>query len=156
MNQPRQFRLTTQDVYAIQRNGTLRRDLEIADWMQRCRPFGEYRAGAGSFVVITSTGEWPAGPDDWIIRYGNRFLTCPARVFTVLTNTTDVAEVPDPSMCAECCDPVPPADLHSMPAGAKLCADCLLEYQVLLEAPDLSAELDKNPGHRSEEQGARP
>lgn len=154
MNQPRQFRLTTEDVVAIQRNGTLRRDLVIADWMQRCRPYGEYRAGAGSFVVISPTGELSAGPDDWIIRCANRFLPCPAPVFSVFTNTTDVGEVPEPSMCSECCDPVPPADLHPIPSGAKLCADCLLEYQVLLEAPDPSVELDRSSFCRSEDLGA--
>ena len=31
MNQPRRFRLTTENVVAIQLNGTLRRDLEIAE-----------------------------------------------------------------------------------------------------------------------------
>src|ERR1700712_1992804 len=142
MNHPRRFRLTTEDVVAMQRNGTLQRDLEIADWMQRCRPYGEYRSSADSFVVITPAGELLAGPDDWIIRCADRFLPCPARVFTVFANTTDVGEVPEPSMCAECCDPVPPGDLYSITSGAKLCADCLLEYQVLLETPDLSAGLD--------------
>ena len=35
MDQPRQFRLTSEEVFAMQRNGTVCRDLEIADWMGR-------------------------------------------------------------------------------------------------------------------------
>ena len=55
MNQPRQFHLIPGEVLAIQRNGTPHRDLEIAEWMERSQPYGEYRATTGAFVVITPT-----------------------------------------------------------------------------------------------------
>ena len=49
MNQPRQFQLIPGEVLAIQRNGTPRRDLEIAEWMERSQPYGEYRAASRRF-----------------------------------------------------------------------------------------------------------
>ncbi len=153
MNQPRQFRLTPKQVSAIQRNGTLHRDLEIAQWMERSQPYGEYRAGAGAFVIATPTGDLLVGPDDWIIRCAGRFLPCPDQVFSAIATG---AEMSEPSLCSECCDAVPPAELSPLPSGARLCTDCLQEYQLLLEVPDLPAELDRNPLHRLERQAVRP
>jgi hypothetical protein len=82
--------------------------------MQRSQPYGEYRAGTDTFAVITPTGDLPAGPDDWIVRCADRFLPGPDRVFTAITTG---AEVPEPSLCSECCDPVPPAELYPIPVG---------------------------------------
>ena len=156
MNQPRQFHLIPGEVLAIQRNGTSRRDLEIAEWMERSQPHGEYRAATGAFVVITPTVDLPAGPDDWIVRFADgRLMPCPGRVFTAITFAAAEA-APQPSLCSECCDPVPFAELYPIPSGTQLCAGCLLEYQLLLEAPDLSAELDRKPVRRSTHQEARP
>ena len=153
MNQPRQFRLTPKEVSAIQRNGTLHRDLEIAEWMERSQPYGEYRAGAGAFVIATPTGDLLVGPDDWIIRCAGQFLPCPDQVFSAITTG---AEMSEPSLCSECCDAVPPAELSPIPSGARLCADCLQEYQLLLEVQDPPAELDRNPLRRPEPQAVRP
>ena len=156
MNQPRQFHLIPGEVLAIQRNGTPHRDLEIAEWMERSQPHGEYRATTGAFIVITPTVDLPAGPDDWIVRFADgRLMPCPGRVFTAITFAAAEA-APQPSLCSECCDPVPFAELYPIPSGAQLCAGCLLEYQLLLEAPDLSAELDRKPVRRSTHQEARP
>jgi hypothetical protein len=47
MGQPRQFQLTSDEVTAIQCDGTVGRDLEIADWMGWSEPYGEYRADRG-------------------------------------------------------------------------------------------------------------
>jgi hypothetical protein len=155
MKQPGQFRLIPKEVSAIQRNGTLHRDLEIAEWMERSQPFGEYRAGAGAFVVATPTGDLLVGPDDWIIRCAGRFLPCPDQVFSVIATG---AEMSEPSLCSECCDAVPPAELSRiLSSGAWLCADCLQEYQLLLEVQEPPAELDRN--HlllRPEPQAVRP
>ena len=154
MNQPRQFRLTSKEVSAIQRNGTLHRDLEVAQWMERSQPYGEYRAGAGAFVIATPTGDLLVGPDDWIIRCAGRFLPCPDQVFSAITTGVEMSE---PSLCSECCDAVPPAELTPIQSGARLCRDCLQEYQLLLEVPDPPAELDRNHLlRRPEPQAVRP
>jgi len=153
MNQSRQFQLIPGEVLAIQRNGTPRRDLEITEWMERSQPYGEYRAATGAFVVITPTVDLPAGPDDWIVRFADgRFMPCPDRIFTAVTVAS--AEAPQLSLCSECCDLVRPAELYPIPSGARLCTDFLLEYQLLLEAPDMSAELDRSTVRGSTE--ARP
>jgi len=155
MNQPRQFHLIPGEVLAIQRNGTPHRDLEIAEWMERSQPHGEYRATTGAFVVITPTVDLPAGTDDWIVRFADgRFMPCPDRVFTAIAIAA-AKSAPQPSLCSECCDPVPLAELYPIPSGAQLCTDCLLEYQ-FLQAPDRSAELDRNAVRRSTHQEARP
>ena len=155
MNQPRQFHLIPGEVLAIQRNGTPHRDLEIAEWMERSQPHGEYRATTGAFVVITPTEDLPAGPDDWIVRFADgRFMPCPDRVFAAIAIAA-ATSAPQPSLCSECCDPVPLAELYPIPSGAQLCTDCLLEYQ-FLQAPDRSAELDRNAVRRSTHQEARP
>ena len=154
MNQPRQFHLIPGEVLAIQRNGTPHRDLEIAEWMERSQPHGEYRATTGAFIVITPTVDLPAGTDDWIVRFADgRFMPCPDRVFAAIAIAA-ATSAPQPSLCSDCCDPVPLAELYPIPSGAQLCTDCLLEYQLLLEVPGLSAELDRNPVRRST--GARP
>ena len=91
MKQPRQFRLPPKEFVAMQRNGTLRRDLEIAEWMQRSQPYGEYRATIGAFKIVTPTGDLRTGPDDWIIRCAGRFLPCPNQVFsTIITGVPDL------------------------------------------------------------------
>jgi hypothetical protein len=155
MNQPRQFHLIPGEVLAIQRNGTPHRDLEIAEWMERSQPHGEYRATTGAFVVITPTVDLPAGTDDWIVRFADgRFMPCPDRVFAAIAIAA-ATSAPQPSLCSECCDPVPLAELYPIPSGAQLCTDCLLEYQ-FLQAPDRSAELDRNAVRRSTHQEARP
>jgi len=155
MNQPRQFHLIPGEVLAIQRNGTPHRDLEIAEWMERSQPHGEYRATTGAFVVITPTADLPAGTDDWIVRFADgRFMPCPDRVFAAIAIAA-ATSAPQPSLCSECCDPVPLAELYPIPSGAQLCTDCLLEYQ-FLQAPDRSAELDRNAVRRSTHQEARP
>ena len=155
MNQPRQFHLIPGEVLAIQRNGTPHRDLEIAEWMDRSQPHGEYRATTGAFVVITPTVDLPAGTDDWIVRFADgRFMPCPDRVFAAIAIAA-ATSAPQPSLCSECCDPVPLAELYPIPSGAQLCTDCLLEYQ-FLQAPDRSAELDRNAVRRSTHQEARP
>ena len=154
MNRPREFQLTVGDVVAIQRDGTLPTDLDIAEWMERSEPHGEYRCSADSFVVSTPDVDLPAGTDDWIVRFADgRFMPCPDRVFSAITRAAP--EAPLPSLCSECCDPVPPAELHPLASGTRLCTDCLLEYQLLLETPDLSAELDRKPVPRSTPQEAR-
>jgi len=155
MNQPRQFHLIPGEVLAIQRNGTPHRDLEIAEWMERSQPHGEYRATTGAFIVITPTVDLPAGTDDWIVRFADgRFMPCPDRVFAAIAIAA-ATSAPQPSLCSECCDPVPLAELYPIPSGAQLCTDCLLEYQ-FLQAPDRSAELDRNAVRRSTHQEARP
>lgn len=135
MNRPRQFQVTVGEVAAIQRDGTLHTDLDIAEWMERSHPHGEYHSAADAFAVKTPTVELPAGTA----------FTCA------------VAEAPTkPPLCSEWCDAVPPADLHHLTSGVRLCTDCLLEYQLLLEAPELAAELDRKPAPRSTPQEARP
>ena len=131
MYQPRQFRLLTDEILAMQRDGTMHRDLEIAEWMERSHPYGEYRAGSGTFVVVTSAGDLTVGPDDWIVRCKDQFLPCSSPVIAALTD--DAAA---PSLCSECCDPVPLRQLHAISTGARLCADCLLEHQLQLEATE--------------------
>ncbi len=153
MNQPRQFRLRPKEVSAIQRNGTSHRDLHIAEWMERSQPYGEYRGGAGAFVIVTPAGDLLVGPDDWIVRCAGRFLPCPNQVFSAIAIG---AETSEPFPCSECCDAVPPAELSAIPSGARLCADCLQEYQLLLDVQDPPAELDRNPLHRPELQAVRP
>jgi hypothetical protein len=154
MYQPRQFRLTSKEVSAIQRSGTLHRDLEIAQWMERSQPHGEYRAGAGVLVIVTPTGDLLVGPDDWIIRCAGQFLPCPNQVFSAITVC---AEMSEPSRCSECCDAVPPAEFSPIPSsGAWFCTDCLQEHQLLLEIQDPPAELDRNPLRRPERQAVRP
>ena len=133
MGQPGQFRLRAEAVSAIQRNGTVCRDVEIADWMGRSEPYGEYRAGGGEFYFVTPSGDLRAGVDDWIVRCAGRFVPCPVGLFEVLTGETTARAAE--SVCSECCDPVPHADLFLVASG-ELCQDCLLEYQLLLEAPD--------------------
>lgn len=128
MYQPRQLRLLADEVSAMQRDGTMHRDLEIAEWMEQSHPYGEYRAGSGAFVVVTPAGDLTVGPNDWIVRCNYQFLTCPRHVLAALTDDT-----PAPSLCAECCDPVPPAQLLPIPTGARLCSDCLLEHQLQLQ-----------------------
>jgi hypothetical protein len=108
MNQPCQFRLTTNEVSAIQRDGTLHRDLEIAERIERSQPYGEYRAGAGVFVIVTPTGDLLVRPEDWVIRCAGRFLPCPDQVFSAITAGSEMFE---PFLCSECCDAVPPAEL---------------------------------------------
>lgn len=136
MFQPLKIRLTLEEVSAIQRNGTVCRDVEIADWMGRSDSYGEYRAGGGEFSVITPSGDLRAGVDDWIVRCAGRFVPCPAGLFDLLTGESAARAAE--SVCSECCDPVPAADLFLVASGAELCQDCLLEYQLLLEAPDPS------------------
>ena len=102
MNQPRQFHLIPGEVLAIQRNGTPHRDLEIAEWMERSQPHGEYRATTGAFVVITPTVDLPAGTDDWIVRFADgRFMPCPDRVFAAIAIAA-ATSAPQPSLCSEC------------------------------------------------------
>ena len=79
MTQPRQFTLTSIAVFAVQRNGTLRKDLEIAEWMERSEPHGEYCAGPGMFRVVTPAGDLQAAGDDWILRCGDQFVPCQTR-----------------------------------------------------------------------------
>jgi|SRR6478609_1328741 len=153
MNQPRQFRLTPRAVPAMQRNGTVRRDLEVAEWMERSRPYGEYRAGGGALVIATPAGDLLVGPDDWAIRCAGRFLPCPDQVFSAITTGVEMFE---PSVCSECCDAVPPTEISPIPSGAWPCTDCLQEYQLLLELQDPPAELDRNPLRRPEPQAVRP
>src|ERR1700712_4261409 len=117
---PRQVLLSA-EITAMQRNGTMHRDLEIAQWMEQSRPYGEYRAGSGTFVVVTPTGDLTAAPDDWIVRCKDQILPCPCLVLAALTG-----DAPAPSLCSECCDPVPPGQLHPIPTGARPCRDCLL------------------------------
>ena len=149
VNEPqRQFRLTGDEVVAIQRDGTLRRDLDIVEWMERSVPHGEYRASADAFVVSTATENLRAGTDDWIVRLADgRFLPCSGALLTAIT--CGPAELARPSLCEECGDAVPPADLNHVNSGARLCLDCLLEYQLLLETPEQSAELDSKRATRS-------
>lgn len=71
MYQPRQLLLSA-EITAMQRNGTMQRDLEIAEWMEQSHPYGEYRAGSGTFVVVTPTQDLPAAPDDWGALDGER------------------------------------------------------------------------------------
>ena len=153
MNQPRQFRLTPRAVPAMQRNGTVRRDLEVAEWMERSRPYGEYRAGGGALVIATPAGDLLVGPDDWAIRCAGRFLPCPDQVFSAITTGVEMFE---PSVCSECCDAVPPTEISPIPSGAWPCTDCLQEYQLLLELQGPPAELDRNPLRRPERQAVRP
>jgi hypothetical protein len=154
MNRLREFQLTVGDVVALQRDGTLHTDLGIAEWMEGSQPHGEYRCSANAFVVSTPTMDLPAGTDDWIVRFAaGRFLPCPDRVFSAITRAAP--EAPLPSLCSECCDPVPPTELHLLASGTRLCTDCLLEYQLLLETPDLSTELDRRPAPRSTPQEVR-
>ena len=156
MNEPRrQFRLTGDEVVAIQRDGTLQRDLDVVEWMERSVPHGEYRASVDAFVVSTATENLRAGTDDWIVRLADgRFLPCSSALFTAIT--CGRAEVAQRSLCEECGDAVPRADLKLVSSGAHLCVDCLLEYQMLIEAPDMAAELDRKPAPRSTPQEARP
>ena len=81
MEQPGKYRLISEEVFAIQRNGTMYRDLEIADWMGRSESYGEYRVGGGEFSVVTPSGSLSAGVDDWIVRCAGRFVPCPAALF---------------------------------------------------------------------------
>ena len=127
------LRLLAGEISAMQRDGTMHRDLEIAEWMEHSHPYGEYRAGSGTFVVVTSAGDLTVGPDDWIVRCNDQFLPCPHRVLAALTGGTEASE---PSLCSECCDTVPPEQLHPNLSGALLCMDCLLEYQLQLETPE--------------------
>jgi hypothetical protein len=123
--------------------------------MERSQPYGEYRAEAGAFVIVTPKGDLLVGPNDWIICCAGQFVPCPGHVFTALIAG---AEMSEPSLCAECCDAVPPAELSPIPSsGTWLCADCLQEYQLLLEVQEPPAELDRN--HlllRPEQQAVRP
>ena len=153
MNQPHQFRLAPKVVSAMRRDGTLHRDLEIAQWMERSQPYGEYRAGAGAFVIVTPTGDLLVGPDDWIIRCAGQFLPCSDQVFSAITAG---AEMFEPSPCSECCDAVPPAELSPISSGARRWTDSLQEYQLLLELQGPPAELDRNPLRRPERQAVRP
>jgi hypothetical protein len=123
----------TGEVSAIQRDGTTLRDVQIADWMGRSDPYGEYRAAGGEFSVITPSGDMRAGVEDWIVKCAGMFVPCPVGLFEVLTGESTVRPV-----CSECCDSVPRADLFLVASGAELCPDCLLEYQLLLE-PDPSS-----------------
>jgi hypothetical protein len=59
MHLPRQFRLTSQDVFAIQRNGTCVQGLGVADSMGRSDQYGEYRLGDGEFAVLHPSGRSP-------------------------------------------------------------------------------------------------
>ena len=124
--------------------------------MERSQPHGEYRATTCAFVVITPTVDLPAGTDDWIVRFADgRFMPCPDRVFTAIAIAA-AKSAPQPSLCSECCDPVPLAELYPIPSSAELCTDCALEYRLLLNAPDLSAELHRDPVRRAAHQEARP
>jgi hypothetical protein len=76
MNQPRQFRLPPKEIAAIRRNGTLRRDLQIAEWMQRSQPYGEYRATTDAFMIVTPTGDLQTAPYDCVIPCAGRFSCC--------------------------------------------------------------------------------
>ena len=107
-------------------------------------PHGEYRASADAFIVSTATGDLRAGTDDWIVRLADgRFLPCSGALFTAIT--CGPAEVAQRSLCEECGDAVSRADLKPVSSGARLCVDCLLEYQLLIETPEQSAELDSKP-----------
>ena len=149
MNQPRRrFCLTGNEVVAIQRDGTLRRDLDIVEWMERSVPHGEYRASADELVVSTATENLRAGTEAWIVRLADgRFLPCSGALLTAIT--CGPAEVEQRSLCEECGDTVSRADLKPVSSGARLCLDCLLEYQLLLETPEQSAELDSKRANRS-------
>ena len=93
-------------------------------------------AGENGVLVVTPSGSLRAGVDDWIVRCAGRFVLCPAALFSVLTGES-IARTAE-ALCSECCDPVPHADLFLVASGAELCQDCLLEYQLVLEAPDPS------------------
>jgi|SRR6476659_10138953 hypothetical protein len=124
--------------------------------MERSHPHCGQRCAADALVVSTPTVDLPAGTDDWIVRFADgRFMPCPDRLFTAITRAVSEAP-PKLPLCSECCEPVPPAELHHLTSGVRLCADCLLEYQLLLEAPDLAEELDRKPAPRSTRQEARP
>ena len=128
MYQPRQLRLLADEISAMKRDGTVHRDLEIAEWMEQSHPYGEYRGGSGTFVVVTPAGDLTVGPDDWIVRCNDQFLPCPHPILAALTD-----DGPAPSLCSECCDPVPLGQLHPIPTGARLCRDCLVEHQLQLQ-----------------------
>ena len=93
--------------------------------------------GGGEFSVVTPSGNLRAGVDDWIVRCAGRFVPCPVGLFSVLTGESTAR--PAEPLCSECCDPTPPSDLILVASGAELCQDCLLEYQLVLEAADPSS-----------------
>ena len=65
------------DVEAMRRDGSLVQDLNIAEWMSRSTPHGEYRGNSAGFAVVTATGVLPVRISDWIVRgKDGRFYTC--------------------------------------------------------------------------------
>jgi len=132
MSDPAQTRLVPAPIEAIQRDGTLVRDLRIADWMQRSRPHGEYRGSAEDFRITSTNGRvLPVGPSDWVVRIGGQFYSCPSPLFHALINIG-----PPTSLCGECQDTFRPADLVPGPDGLELCTDCILEIKLSRNDPD--------------------
>ena len=64
----RRLRRGASDVVAMRRDGTLAQDLNIACWMSRSTPHGEYRGSRDGFAVVTPTAVLWAGTTDWIVR----------------------------------------------------------------------------------------
>ena len=56
------------NVVAMRRDGSLAQDLNIACWMSRSTPHGEYRGSRDGFAVVTPTAVLWAGTNDWIVR----------------------------------------------------------------------------------------
>src|SRR6476469_4110590 len=53
---------------AMQRDGTIGRDLDIAEWMARSTPNGEYRGNRTCFSIVTAAGAMTVGPQEWVVR----------------------------------------------------------------------------------------
>ena len=62
------LRLGSSYVVAMRRDGSLAQDLNIACWMSRSNPHGEYRGSRDGFAVVTPTTVLWAGTNDWIVR----------------------------------------------------------------------------------------
>lgn len=104
MSEPTRTDFAAVTAEAIQRDGTLTRDLRIAEWMHRSRPHGEYRGSAGDFSVVASSGQSAAvGPSDWVVRIGGQFYPCPPLLFEALISVD-----PPTTLCGECHDPFRP------------------------------------------------
>jgi len=137
MSDSARYRITAEHLDAIRRDGTIARDLDIADWMQRSRPHGEYHASTGSFAVRSTRGDaMPVGGTDWVVRIGTRFVPCSTELFDALTQQDT------PVLRGECRDPFPPGEPYPAPNGQELCVDCILELE--LSEPTLDQALDRN------------
>ena len=74
--------------------------------------------------ITLAPQRWPAlapGADDWFARVLEATPTA-----LILTGHDGLIQM--------VVDAVPPAELSPIPSGARLCTDCLQEYQFLLEA----------------------